>query len=114
MSRLPLVMICWLLVTLLPGQMMQRKLISFTLRSYEVHFSSDIQNKDRQIADASFNGKSSLNTYFETLQINGTGSIYHPNLMFYSLSTGLGLNQNIYAQAFSQQGNTRTSCRNEV
>ncbi|MFQ6605355.1 MAG: hypothetical protein ACE5D8_07355 [Fidelibacterota bacterium] len=108
MNRLRLVMLCWILVTVVPGQMMQRRLFSFSVKGYEVHFSSDLQNKDRQIADASFNGKSSLNTFFESIGVNGTGSIYHPNLMFYSLNTGLGVNQNVYAQAFSEQEKTRS------
>lgn len=91
------------------AQITQKKWFSYKLRGYEVHMSSDIQNKNRQIKDAAFNGQSSINTYFESLQLNGYGSLYHPNLMLYTLTAGLGINQNTFSQSFSKNGKTKNN-----
>ncbi|MFH1851504.1 MAG: hypothetical protein ABIA75_04100 [Candidatus Neomarinimicrobiota bacterium] len=79
------------------------KLFQYRITDYELHFTGDFQSKLRRIEDASYNGRSRRQALREVLEIGGDGSIYHPNLMVYSLALDAGLNQNLFSWAGPQQ-----------
>ncbi|MFH1853201.1 MAG: hypothetical protein ABIA75_12740, partial [Candidatus Neomarinimicrobiota bacterium] len=98
----------YILAAIAPGlltaqQLPMVKLFQYRINDYELHFSGDFQSKLRRIEDASYNGKSRRQAFREVLEIGGDGSIYHPNLMVYSLALDAGLNQNLFSWAGPQQ-----------
>lgn len=103
MNRSYQIMLLLCVISIVKAQrpMYNLRLLSVKISGYEVHLSSDIQNKNRSIKNASYNGQSKMSTFFETFKIKTRGSIYHPNLMAFTFATSLGGNQNAFKQTSS-------------
>jgi len=82
------------MVSIMWAQIPSYRLFEYRLKGYEIRLSTDIQKRDRSISGATFNGESTRSTNFQELELRWDGSVYHPNLLVYSLTTNLGLNQN--------------------